>query len=147
VTTVNATSSTGGTSESGLASGVSQMLNSDEFIRILLAEVQNQNPLEPMDNSELVNQMTSIQSLEATSNLNKSINTMMIQQQILGAGALIGHWATGVSQGDGRVTGVVEGVCVQGENVNLVVSGYLVPVANVEEVGPLSEEQEANNGS
>ena len=133
-----------GSTVGAAASSASKTLSSDEFIKVLLAEVQNQNPLEPMKNHELLNQMTSIQSLEATSNLSETIRTMMMQQQIIGAGALIGRWVSGLSLGDGRVSGTVDGVRVQGSDVNLVVGDALVPLANIEQMGPAQEDE---NGS
>ena len=138
-----ATSSTVGAA----AANASKTLSSDEFIKVLLAEVQNQNPLEPMKNHELLNQMTSIQSLEATTNLSEAIRTMMMQQQILGAGSLIGRWVSGLSLGDGRVSGTVDGVRIQGSDVNLVVGDSLVPLANIERMGSAPEDQEGENGS
>lgn len=140
VNATSAVSSTGGVAESN----ASKTLSSDEFLKILLAEVQNQNPMEPMKNHELLNQMTSIQSLEATNSLSDTIQTMMQQQQILGAGALIGNWVSGLSLGDGRVSGTIDGVRIQGSDVNLVVGDSLVPLANIEQMGPAQEDEDGS---
>lgn len=71
-----------------------QMLDKDAFLKLMLVQLQNQNPLNPMDNSEYMGQMAQFSTVEQLSNLvtsQESANKMtaLISSQIEGMAALI----------------------------------------------------------
>jgi flagellar basal-body rod modification protein FlgD len=51
----------------------SNNLDKDAFLQLLVTQLKNQNPLEPMDNSEFIAQMAQFSSLEQAQNTNKTI--------------------------------------------------------------------------
>lgn len=112
----------------------SKELAPEDFIKILLSEVRNQNPLEPMKNSDLLNQLTQIKSLEASTKLSDSFQTMMLQQQIVGAGGLIGRLVSGSTKDGTPVSGLVTGVLIQGGQVDLVVGESRVPLGCIQQI-------------
>lgn len=57
-------------------------LGKDEFLKILLTQLQNQDPLDPMDDREFVSQMTTFSSLEQLMNMSKSIDTFVENQSM-----------------------------------------------------------------
>src|SRR5699024_973804 len=57
-------------------------LGKDEFLKILLTQLQNQDPLDPMDDREFVSQMTTFSSLEPLMNMSKSIDTFVENQSM-----------------------------------------------------------------
>lgn len=59
-----------------VASSASGM-NGNEFMLILLAQLKNQNPLEPMDNSEFMGQMTQLNSLQELQRINGSLEYLI----------------------------------------------------------------------
>jgi len=125
-----------GTRASGSgASGAPGEISAEQFLKILISELQNQNPLEPMKNNELMSQMTQIKSLEATSKLVEELGALTTGMK-LGSGAqLIGRLVSGKAANGSPVMGKVQGLVVQNGNVNLVIEGYpLLPMDNVEEV-------------
>ncbi len=49
---------------SGNPASAGPQLDKNEFLELLMAQVNNQNPLEPMDNAEFISQLTQFSSLE-----------------------------------------------------------------------------------
>lgn len=49
----------------------SQVLDKDAFLKLMLTQLQHQNPLEPMDNSQQIAQMAQFSSVEQLSNIAK----------------------------------------------------------------------------
>jgi flagellar basal-body rod modification protein FlgD len=68
-------SSGGGTAEAT----TSQSLGKDDFLRLLTTQLRNQDPLNPMENTEFVAQTAQFSSLEQLQNMNKSLERMMAQ--------------------------------------------------------------------
>ncbi|HYE12799.1 MAG TPA: flagellar hook capping FlgD N-terminal domain-containing protein [Patescibacteria group bacterium] len=51
----------------------SDNLDKDAFLNLLVTQLRNQNPLEPMDNTEFISQMAQFSALEQAQNTNKTI--------------------------------------------------------------------------
>lgn len=57
-------------------------LGKDEFMKILMTQLQNQDPLSPMDDREFISQMATFSSLEQMMNMANSIDTL-VQSQLV----------------------------------------------------------------
>ncbi|MUK89911.1 flagellar hook assembly protein FlgD [Ornithinibacillus sp. L9] len=57
-------------------------LGKDEFLKILMTQLQNQDPTSPMDDREFISQMTTFSTLEQTMNMAKSIDNLVQSQMI-----------------------------------------------------------------
>lgn len=57
-------------------------LGKDEFMKILVAQLQNQDPLNPMEDRDFIAQMTTFSSLEQLMNMSKSIDAL-VQSQLV----------------------------------------------------------------
>lgn len=57
-------------------------LGKDEFMKILLAQLQNQDPLNPMEDRDFIAQMTSFSSLEQMMNMTSAIDNL-VQNQLV----------------------------------------------------------------
>lgn len=59
-----------------------QDLGKDEFIKILMTQLQHQDPLNPMEDKDFVAQMATFSSLEQMMNMAKSIDTLVNNQMV-----------------------------------------------------------------
>jgi flagellar basal-body rod modification protein FlgD len=90
-------------------------LGSEDFMELLITQIQNQDPMNPMDNTEFISQMAEFSALEEMQSMNSSMNSMY-------AFGLMGKEVT-INNGDGTVTtGVVDTVSVK-NGVNYVEVG------------------------
>lgn len=57
-------------------------LGKDEFLKILMVQLQNQDPTNPMDDREFIAQMAQFSSLEQMMNMSKSIDNLVESQLV-----------------------------------------------------------------
>src|SRR3989337_4601749 len=70
-----------------------EAMGKDAFLKLLVTQLQNQDPLNPTDNTEFVAQLAQFSSLEGIQNLNTSLGDMkgsMNALQEFGSASLIG---------------------------------------------------------
>lgn len=60
----------------------SSELGKDEFLKILMAQLQNQDPLDPLDDKDFIAQMATFSSLEQLMNMSESIDAL-VQNQLI----------------------------------------------------------------
>ncbi|WP_284620189.1 flagellar hook assembly protein FlgD [Aquabacterium humicola] len=93
VDTSNSTSAALGAATSPTGKTQSASEQSDRFLKLLVTQMQNQDPLNPMDNAQITTQMAQISTVSGIDELNKSIvsmSAMLMQTQQLQAASLIG---------------------------------------------------------
>ncbi len=99
------------TSQTGYTFSNSE-LGGEDFLRLMIEELVNQDPLSPMNNQELLTQVSQIRNMQTLSNLDTTMTDLGSAQKVATAGALIGKEVSGVSTGNANVTGVVQSVKV-----------------------------------
>lgn len=74
------------TGTTGTQSPTSSMksVGKDEFMKLLLAQLKNQDPLKPMDGTDFAAQLAQFSSLEQLKNLNNTLETQSVNQMTLG---------------------------------------------------------------
>ena len=102
---------TSGTNTQTKASG-SETLEYDAFLKLLVAELQNQDPTEPMNSSEYVAQLASFSNVEQSVRINDKLDALMTALAFSQADDLIGKTVT---SGDGSISGKVAALRVVAE--------------------------------
>src|SRR5690242_2400186 len=92
--------STGSAAAASTSATGGQTLGKDQFLKLLLAELQNQDPSKPMDDSQTIAQMAQFSALEATQQLQQTIQQSNNVQSLFQASALIGKYVQ-ANQADG----------------------------------------------
>ena len=130
----------------GGASSFSSM-DSEEFIKIIFTELQNQDPFEPNDSSALLEQLNSIRSIESDMELTNQLKAIVFQNQLSGAGNLIGRYVQGLSQEGNRVDGKVISVIRQGDAIGIELdTGWIVEIDQIELIVDESMFEPPSNG-
>lgn len=129
-TATNNSSSTSNSSAS--APSAANTLTANDFIKFMITQLQNQDPLNPTDSNQMLTQMSQIGQLESSTNLQSSLSTMVQQNQIASAANMIGKYVQGTDQNSNKTTGTVTAVQVTTNGVNLTMdNGDTVPLNNV----------------
>ena len=112
----------------------------DMFMKLLIAQLKNQNPMEPMDNSEFTSQLAQMGQLEQLTTLNSSFERSLRGQELINAQALIGSRVRYADEsGNYTLEGTVSGARLDDGQVKLVVGTSLVPLSSVIEILPPQE--------
>ncbi|MCS7236815.1 MAG: hypothetical protein NZ899_00925 [Thermoguttaceae bacterium] len=114
-------------------------MGSDVFLKLLLAELRNQDPLSPMDNHQLLQQIAQLRAVESNLQLTKTLEAVMRGQSLQAATALLGREVEGLSEEGKTVAGRVERIALEDSKVKLVVADQTIALDNLRTIGPRSE--------
>lgn len=81
-----------------------------QFMRLMIEQLKNQDPLNPLKSNEFTTQLSQINSLEQLINLNKSFQSFFGAGQLSEATALIGKYVEGLDANNNQIAGIVERV-------------------------------------
>ncbi len=122
-------------SVAGGAAGTNRFneLSSEDFMKIIFTELQQQDPFEPNDSSALLEQLNSIRAIESDIELSENLKDIVFQNQLATAGNMIGKTVEGLTATNDRVVGNVFAVVREGNQVTLQLdSGWEIPAENVQ---------------
>ncbi|MDP6447576.1 MAG: flagellar hook capping FlgD N-terminal domain-containing protein [Pirellulaceae bacterium] len=91
-------------------------VNVDQFLNLLIAELQNQDPLNPMDNTQMLEQLSQIREIGATESLTNTLSAVVNGQNLSTASSLIGKQINALADDGETVSGVVDRVSVVTQN-------------------------------
>ncbi|MFZ6778063.1 flagellar hook assembly protein FlgD [Undibacterium sp. Ji83W] len=90
-------------------------LGIQDFLKILLTQLNYQDPMKPMDNQQFMAQMAQFTTLQQTQQLNTNIEHLINNQASLQSVGLIGRTVDIATQ-TGTLTGVVAGLSLSGDS-------------------------------
>ncbi len=98
------------------ASSSLEGLDSDAFLQLLVAQLENQDPTKPMDSTEYLAQLATYANVEQNTKTNDKLDQVLAAVSVSQAGTLLGRTVTSP---DGSVSGTVTGYEVFGNGVTL----------------------------
>lgn len=134
VNSITSTNPVSTSNPANLARAASNVLESDQFMQILLAQLTHQNPLEPMNNAEMMSQFSQLNSLQELRDIHVAVDKLSSSNQVLYLASLIGKTVK-VNRPDGNyLEGVVEEVITEKDNPQLRIGNEEVSVNDIIEI-------------
>lgn len=99
----------------------SNTLGKDDFLKLLITQLSNQDPTSPMEDTEFISQMAQFSSLEQMTNMSNAFSKMSEFLNSQEAASTIGKTVE-LNIGDTTTTGIVQGA-TRGENPQVLVNG------------------------
>lgn len=139
----NASSSTGATSSaanSAQGNGLNDV-DMNQFLNLMITELQNQDPLNPTDNAALLEQIGQLRSISSNDQLVNTLSSFSNTQELTTASSLIGKKVRGLDVKGSEVDGAVSSVSVKIDekdrnkrSVQVHVGTQIVDIKNVREI-------------
>lgn len=130
---VSGISSNSSTSSTGNSKGLSGFaaLTSEDFMKMLLAELKNQDPTEPVKNADLLAQLSQMQSLQSNVELKSTLTNFANNQQFSAGASLLGKTVSGTDAGNNPVSGIANSVFTQNGTLMIGVGSSAISIANL----------------
>lgn len=109
-------------------------LTADDFMKLLITELQNQDPTEPLKNENLLQQISTMRNLSANIELSDALKAITTNQQLATAATFIGKTVTGITTGDQRVRGVVQSAFLRDGEAFISIGTREVPLKSISDV-------------
>ena len=131
MSTVNGVSSSG---SRNMGQGVSG-LTTEDFTKLILTELSNQDPLSPNDTNTLLQQMSTLRSIQSNMDLSSDLSNITEQNEFISAAGMIGKKVSGLNLDLERTEDTVKSVSrTQGGIVLNLEGGGRMPMAYLDGV-------------
>jgi flagellar basal-body rod modification protein FlgD len=135
------TATTSNTATNSLEGGGLNDIDMNQFLNLMITELQNQDPLNPTDNAALLEQVGQLRNISANDRLVNTLTSFSNTQELTTASSLIGKKVTGLDIKGDEVKGEVSSVSVKIDEkdrtkraVQVHVGSQIVDMKNVREV-------------
>lgn len=106
----------------------------DDFLKMLITELQHQDPMNPTNSDQIMQQISEIRNIQATSDLTTSLNAVVLGQSLATAGSLIGRQIEGLASDGSQVTGAVSSVSIKNGTPEVNVGSQTLGLSNITSV-------------
>lgn len=133
---ITPTSSTGLTStpDATPARTPENTLTQKDFLKLLIAQMTAQDPLNPQSNTDFAAQMAQFTALQSSQSTQQGVSNLQASQQMQQANGLIGRTVTLLNANGSLSTGVVSGVQMDSGTPQLVVNGTNFDLSQVQSI-------------
>lgn len=138
--TVSSTNPAATTTSAGFTPTVSssKQLTQQDFLKLLSTQMQNQDPMQPMDDSQFMAQMAQFSTLQATTTMGADMTALRTHSDLATASSLVGRQVTITNNTVGTVTGTVSGVDASSGTAEVVIGGKSYSLSDITNVTPVA---------
>src|SRR5437773_10767850 len=87
-------------------------LDLSSFLKLMITELQQQDPLNPLDNKDMLNQIAQIRNIGASDKLTKTLDSVLLGQNIASSTNLIGADVSALTDDGQSITGMVSKISI-----------------------------------
>lgn len=119
-------------------------LNADDFSKIIFAELSKQDPLQPNDTNALLQQLSTLRSIQSGMDLSSKLSDVVKQNEFASAATLVGKYVSGFDEFGDRVSGQVKSISKTSSGATAeLLDGSRIAMSNLDEIrGDRPESQE-----
>ncbi len=111
-------------------------LDLDDFFNLMIKELQNQDPLNPQESDQMLQQFSQLREIGATDRLNETLDSVLLGQQLSNASSLINKGIVGLADNGTNVEGTVDRVTIDNGLAKLHIGERIVSINNIREILP-----------
>lgn len=108
-----------------------QTINQDDFLKLLVAQLAAQDPMNPVSNAEFASQMAQFSALQATRTMQTNLAGVEASQAVVQANSLLGRSVEVLSAQGAADSGVVSAVVMQAGMPSIIVNGQPYSLSQV----------------
>lgn len=112
-------------------------VTSDVFMKLLITQLKNQDPTQPVGNEELLQQLSNMRNLQANIELTSTLKGFSTNQQISSGASLIGKVVVGNDAQNKEVYGVADHISVKAGSAYVGWGETEIPLSSVTGVYPV----------
>lgn len=125
----------------------SKAMDKDAFLKILVTQLQYQDPTQPMDDKQFISQMAQFSSLEQMNNVATGMNSLSQVNAMSYGSQLLGNQVTYVDANNQEMSGVVSAVKMVDGIVKVQVGSDLVDLSTINSVTKSNASSTSNTGT
>jgi flagellar basal-body rod modification protein FlgD len=122
------------TSTSSTSSASGGQFGTDTFLKLLVAQLQYQDPMNPQDGTQFLTQTAQFTEVEKLNDIDTQVTSALNANQLIAASTMIGHQVTYKDSNGNDQSGVVASVKVTSSGPQLTIGTDTVPFSMIEEV-------------
>src|SRR5436309_8988799 len=111
-------------------------LNQEDFLKLVMAQLTNQDPLNPQKDTEFIAQMTQFSALEQSKSMQLDMARLQTDQQFMQANSMLGRVVDLQDDQGNLINGAVSAVQVEAGTPKIVVNGLAYDLSTVLSVAP-----------
>lgn len=119
------------TSAPSSTASITSQLGQQQFLQLLVAQLQNQDPMDPVKQEDTIAQMAQFSTLEGIESLNANFSSFMKLQQLSQGSSLVGKTVAWLDKDGNTQQGVVDSIAVKDGVMQLKVGETEIPIDNV----------------
>lgn len=132
----NSTNKSDSTSKNASSNDALRGLDMSQFLKLMIAQLQNQDPLQPLDNAQILQQISQIRQIGESEKLTNTLDSVLLNQNLNSASGMLGKNIKALTDDGKAVDGVVDRVTVAGGTPRLHVGELEVGLNNISEIDP-----------
>lgn len=112
----------------------SATLDQQQYLQLMVTQLQNQDPLDPISDTDFISQLSQFATQAGIEQLNTSFSNMLSLQQLTQGANLVGLNVVYQAPGSSSAvqTGTVTGVTINQGQLQAVIQGQSIPISNIQ---------------